>query len=268
MLVQLFVLKYLVAMNTFKEIAYKILREAGKPLHFKEITKIALKKGWLKTKGKTPEATMYAELIVDVNKNKSKSLFIKAAPSTFAINPDVKNEFKQVRRELTREVKQYKISKDISTWQKGDFAEARIAELITLYGDISLVCYKPISDDAGIDLIVKERKSLKTIYIQIKSRFGDNPDSTFTATVKASSVLDNYSMVLVFPYFDTMQGDLWDYLWLVPAPDFLKLATKLMGGKYLSFVAGRRQSQSNKWFKYLIDRRDLANKIIAKLKRV
>lgn len=41
-------------MNTFKGIAYEILKEAGKPLHTNEITQIALKRGWLKTAGKTP----------------------------------------------------------------------------------------------------------------------------------------------------------------------------------------------------------------------
>lgn len=45
-------------MNSFKDIAYQILKEAGKSLHSKEITKIALQRGWLKTAGKTPEATI------------------------------------------------------------------------------------------------------------------------------------------------------------------------------------------------------------------
>jgi len=40
-------------MNSFKDIAYQILKEAGKSLHSKEITKIALDRGWLKTTGKT-----------------------------------------------------------------------------------------------------------------------------------------------------------------------------------------------------------------------
>ena len=33
-------------MNSFKDIAYQILKEIGKPLHSKEITKIALEKVW------------------------------------------------------------------------------------------------------------------------------------------------------------------------------------------------------------------------------
>ena len=47
-------------MSSFKDIAFQILKEAGRPLHSNEITQIALKKGWLKTAGKTPEATMNA----------------------------------------------------------------------------------------------------------------------------------------------------------------------------------------------------------------
>lgn len=57
-------------MNSFKDIAYRILEEFGKPLHSKEITKIALQRGWLKTAGKTPEATMNAQLVVDINSKK------------------------------------------------------------------------------------------------------------------------------------------------------------------------------------------------------
>lgn len=53
-------------MNSFKDIAYQILKEVGKPLHSKEITKIALERGF-ETKGKTPQKTMDAELVIDIN---------------------------------------------------------------------------------------------------------------------------------------------------------------------------------------------------------
>ena len=256
-------------MNSFKDIAYQILKEAGKPLHSKAITKTALDRGWLKTAGKTPEATMNAQLIVDINAKKEKSRFIKTAPSIFGLNPIISQTItKELRYEIKKEEKKYKVSKDVSTKQKGDIAEARIAELITLYGDTTLSCYKPISDDEGIDLIVKEKGSLKTMYIQIKSRFGDNPDAIFTATAKAASVVDNYSTAVVFCFFDTEEGDLWNYLWFVPAPDLLKSANQLDGGRLLGFVAGRKRKESNKWDSFLIDKRDLANQIIAQMKRI
>ena len=117
-------------------------------------------------------------------------------------------------------------------------------------------------------MIVKEKGSLKTMYIQVKSRFGDNPDEIFTATTKAATVVDNYSTAVVFCFFDTEEGDLWNYLWFVPAPDLLKAANQLDGGRLLGFVAGRKKKESNKWDSFLIDKRDLANQIIAQMKRI
>jgi hypothetical protein len=48
----------------------------------------------------------------------------------------------------------------------------------------------------------------------------------------------------------------------------IKHANKLDGGKLLGFVAGRKKKESNKWDNYLIDKRDLANQIIAQMKRI
>lgn len=252
-------------MTTFKSIAWQILKEAGKPLHSKEITKRALERGLL-SEGKTPEATMNAQLVVDINTKKDKSRFVKTAPSTFAINPDLAESPQKIEKEEKVE-KRYEISKNISTKQKGDIAEARIAELVTLYGETSLSCYKPISDDEGIDLIVKQKGNLNTMYIQIKSRFG-SPEGIYTATVKAESIVDNYSVAVVFCFFDTDQGDVWDYVWFVPAPDFLKRANSLDNGKRLGFVAGRNRRESNKWDQYLIDKRNLAGAILKQMKRI
>lgn len=256
-------------MDSFKDFAYQILKEAGKPLHSKKITKIALARG-LKTTGKTPAATMNADLIVDINTKKEKSRFVKAGPSVFGLNESLVNFAKEATE---KSKKSYRISKNISTKQKGDIAEARIAELITLYGDTTLSCYKPISDDEGIDLIVKEKGSLKMMYIQIKSRFGTNANKIFSvvakaATAKKSGVIDNYSMAVVFCFFDTEEGDIWDHLWFIPAPEFNKHANKLQGGDMLGFVAGRKKKESNKWDDYLINKKELANQIIAQLQKI
>ncbi len=249
----------------YKSIAYQILKEVNKPLHSKEITKIALQKGLLQTAGKTPEATMNAQLIVDINTKKDKSLFIKVGPSTFAINPKYK-DISISKKEKQLETPCINLKK-LSTKQKGDIAESRIAELITLYGGKSLACYKPISDDEGIDLIVKEKGTLKTVYLQVKSRFGNNPKLIYTATTKAKTVIDKFSMALVFCFFDTSKGDLWEYLWFIPAPFFIKKANKLNKGLY-GFVAGRTKRESNKWDEYLIDKRSLAEEIIKLMRRI
>jgi hypothetical protein len=236
------------------------LQEVNSPLHSNEITKIALERGLLKTTGKTPEATMSAQLITDVNNN-AESRFVKLAPSVFALN---RNIIQPV--EIPEKSQSYKISKKASSRQKGDIVEARISELITLYGDTALSCYKPISDDEGIDISVKEKGSLKTIYLQVKSRFGDDPSKIFVANIKSSTVVDNYAMGFVFCHFDSEKGNLWDRLWFVPAPDFINIATTQ--GKNLSFVAGRKKRKTNKWDNYLIDKTSLANRIISQMKRI
>ena len=55
---------------SFKDCAQKVLEEFGnkKPMHYKAITEIALEKGWLVTEGRTPEATLYAQVITDIKR--------------------------------------------------------------------------------------------------------------------------------------------------------------------------------------------------------
>ena len=77
-------------MNKFRTAAIQILAEVKKPLHYKEITKLALDKGILETDGATPEASMNAQIITDINKKGESSDFIKTAPSTFDLNPNKK----------------------------------------------------------------------------------------------------------------------------------------------------------------------------------
>lgn len=251
--------------NTFKGVAYEILKEEKRPLHADEITKLALERGWLKTAGKTPEATMGAQLIVDVNKKGGKSLFIKVGPSTFALNKGVKSANKAELSE-EREAKEYQVSTTLNSPQKGNIVEARVAELIMLYGN-NLSCYRPIADDEGIDLIAKERGTLKSIYIQVKSNFSNDFSRPFVATVKERSVVDSYSMAFVFCLFDTAKGDVHDYIWFVPAPDFIKMAHKDKNN-LLGFVSGKQKKDSNKWDKFMIDKRDLADRVLDQLKRI
>ena len=52
---------------TFKAAALKILKDAGEPLHASEIIKRALDQGIIETGGLTPEATVNARIITDIN---------------------------------------------------------------------------------------------------------------------------------------------------------------------------------------------------------
>ncbi len=70
---------------TLLEAITKVLREAEKPLHAKEITEKILSSGLWSTSGKTPEATVAARQYTDIKKKGDASAFMLAAPQTFTL---------------------------------------------------------------------------------------------------------------------------------------------------------------------------------------
>lgn len=81
-------------MNTFKQAAVEVLKKSKKPLHYSEITRLALESGLLETEGATPESSMNSQIVVDINSKKSGSDFVRTAPGTFDLNKN-KKEIKQ-----------------------------------------------------------------------------------------------------------------------------------------------------------------------------
>ena len=61
----------------------QILKDAGKPLHAKEIAEQIRKAGLWSSDGKMPEATVSARLYSDIKKHGNQSTFVKVAPQTF-----------------------------------------------------------------------------------------------------------------------------------------------------------------------------------------
>ncbi len=61
-----------------------MLREVGHPLHYTDITEIALESGYLMSAGRTPQNTMRARLSVDVRDN-PETPFVQTAPGVYAL---------------------------------------------------------------------------------------------------------------------------------------------------------------------------------------
>jgi len=57
---------------SFTEAAEHILKEHGKPMHYTEITKLAMKRKLIQTAGRTPEATMYAQIIQETQRREKR----------------------------------------------------------------------------------------------------------------------------------------------------------------------------------------------------
>lgn len=70
---------------TFYEAAVEVLRVVGRPLHYKKITEIAIKRGLLSHIGKTPELTMGSLLNQAVRKDDGAASVLRTRPGVFAL---------------------------------------------------------------------------------------------------------------------------------------------------------------------------------------
>ena len=68
----------------FKAAALEVLREVGHPLHYSDITELALESGYLNSAGQTPHNTMRARLSVDVRDN-ADSPFVQTTPGDYGL---------------------------------------------------------------------------------------------------------------------------------------------------------------------------------------
>ena len=65
--------------------AAKVLADAGEPLNCKTIVERAIEKGYWKTGGKTPAATVYAAILREIQKKGDASRFAKADRGMFML---------------------------------------------------------------------------------------------------------------------------------------------------------------------------------------
>ena len=65
--------------------AARVLAEAGVPLGSNEITKLMIEKGYWKSDGLTPSATIYSAMLREIKTKGDASRFRKAAPGKFII---------------------------------------------------------------------------------------------------------------------------------------------------------------------------------------
>lgn len=70
---------------TFYEAALEVLRDEGRPLHFKKITAHAIKRNLLSHVGRTPEDTMEDRLTQETQKPESESLIRAVRPGVFSL---------------------------------------------------------------------------------------------------------------------------------------------------------------------------------------
>lgn len=139
---------------SFKDCAQKVLEEFShnKPMHYKAITEKALALGWLKTEGKTPDATMYAQIITENKRQKQnggQSLFVLHGRGYVGlsqwIKPGLASKIEQHNQQIRKKLHEHLLS------MKPDEFEELISLLLGEMG-FDMVEVTKYSNDGGIDV--------------------------------------------------------------------------------------------------------------------
>lgn len=86
---------------TFYEAALEVLRQSGRPLHFKKITELAIRNSLLSHVGKTPEVTMSARLNQEV-KREELSALMQPRPGIFLLKEDIAERLNEEAEERAK----------------------------------------------------------------------------------------------------------------------------------------------------------------------
>ena len=70
---------------SLREAAIRVLQASSKPLHYREITRIALAAEMVRTEGDTPQHTINAIMSQDFRNNKKKSVFVRMGKGVYGL---------------------------------------------------------------------------------------------------------------------------------------------------------------------------------------
>lgn len=148
-------------MNTFKDAAIEVLKKEKKPLHFTEITRLALERGLLETEGATPEQTMNAQIAMDIKNKGNASDFIRTAPAFFALN--LGKVEKPISKQIQEKEAQAEEAVKIEGGYTGKAGEHLVCSELLFRGFNASI----MSVDVGMDIIAT--KDNKLFSMQVKT---------------------------------------------------------------------------------------------------
>jgi Holliday junction resolvase len=213
-------------MNKFKTSAIEILRQEKKPLHYKDITRLALEAGILETEGATPDASMNAQIVMDIKNKKDASDFIKTAPSTYTLNPDKKEPKQKEKIEEKEKEEEEKIT--VESGFTGKAGEHLVCSELLFRGFNASI----MSVDVGIDIVAT--KDNQMLGIQVKTS-NLNKFNTYVFDVRKVS-FERHNTGNVFYIFVLHEGKENNYL-ILP---FLEMERKVHEKAILEVGHGKR----------------------------
>lgn len=169
---------------SFADAAEKVLQKYGskKPMHYRDITERALALDWISTEGKTPEATMYAQILTEIRRYQKRGeqpRFVQHGRGYVGLSQwmgkglafEIKQHNKRVRKTL---------HKQLLAMDPTEFEEL-VARLLAEIGfeDIEVT---QRSKDGGIDVrgtlvvgdVIRTRMAVQVKRWQPKNRVGSD----------------------------------------------------------------------------------------------
>lgn len=139
---------------TFVECAQKVLDVFGnrQPMHYLDVTRKALGQGWLQTDGKTPEASLYAQVCTHIKRCKARKeppLFVQLGKGMLALTAWGENGFANDIRRHNASIR-VALREWLLTMPPADF-ENLIRNLFAEMGFLSPEV-TPFNHDNGIDV--------------------------------------------------------------------------------------------------------------------
>ncbi len=192
---------------SFGDCARKVLEEFGdnEPMHYKEITKKALEEGWLVTLGKTPEATMYAQIISKINRQQKRGerpVFVQHGRGYVGLSRWTEDGLELQIKEQNRQVREI-LHKRLLDMEPCKF-EKLASQLLTKMGFEMVEVTEP-SKDGGIDirgiLVVGDVVRIK-MAVQVK-RWSKNVQTPVVQQVRGSLGTHEQGLIITTSGFST-----------------------------------------------------------------
>jgi len=183
---------------SFKEAALQILKSENEPLSAKEIVDIAFQKDLLSTGGKTPEATMAAQIYVDINQNK-RTKFKKVGRGKFSLREQTESPSTPLllidkQNSLVKKALMQKLY-DMDPFQ----FEFLVADLLNKIGYENVEVTKR-SGDKGIDvtanLTMDGITNVKTIIQAKRFKKENNISGKIITQLRGSAEVDQRGLVI------------------------------------------------------------------------
>lgn len=183
---------------SFKKAAEKILAAADAPLTPKEIVERALEAGLIETDGATPDATMGAQLYVDLREN-PKTPFKKVGRGKFTLRSvQASASSAEVIIDSQNQLVREGLRSRLLAMEPAQF-EVLVAELLEKLGYENVVVTGR-GGDKGIDVMAKLTlggiTSVKTV-VQVKRyKTGNNISGSIIAQLRGSAEVDQRGLVI------------------------------------------------------------------------